>query len=479
MNKTDEIINPQIDDQSWWLSEALAYRSSDTPTCEPLKSEIDVDVVIVGGGFTGLWTALALKQRQPALKVALIEAKICGAGASGKNGGLVGGYWGSLPSVAARLGADVALDIAHAGTKAQNALREYARDAHTELWWREAGSVMIAASAAQLNTVDEAALAADRLGVPDSARLLDENEVQAICRNTTFGRGIYYPEGATIHPGRLVRELRDNALSLSVRVFENTPMLELKRSAPNYIKTPCGAVIAKEVVLATNTELTRLREVSPYVTLFSSYAGMSASAPDAIRQSGWTGDQSLTDARMFVHYFRKTPDDRILMGSGSGPIAFGADTTSPSLYRDKATALRVVQGKGRLLPEFSTVPMERIWGGPIDVASDRLPYFGTIPGTRVHYACGYSGHGVNPTYIGGQCLASLVLGQKDYWATLPFCTRNRPKFPAEPFRFLGGRAIRWGIIAKEDAEDVNEAPWLHARALAALPRVLGLKVGTR
>ena len=479
MNKTDGIRNPQIDDQSWWLSEALAHRSSDTPTCAPLKSEIDVDVAIVGGGFTGLWTALALKQRQPALKVTLIEAKICGAGASGKNGGLVGGYWGALPSVAARLGAGVAVEIAQAGTRAQNALREYARNALSDLWWREAGSVMVAASAAQLNTVEDAALAAEGLGYPDSARLLNEKEVQAICKNTAFSRGIYYPEGATIHPGRLVRELREHALSLGIRVFENTPMLELKRSSPNCIITPSGKVVAKEVVLATNTELTRLKEVSPYVTLFSSYAGMTASAPEAISQSGWAGDQSLTDARMFVHYFRKTPDNRILMGSGSGPIAFGANTKSPSLYTDKGTALRVLHGKGRLLPNFRNVPMESIWGGPIDVASDRLPYFGTIPGTRVHYACGYSGHGVNPTYIGGQCLASLVLKQKDYWANLPFCTRDRPTFPVEPFRFLGGRAIRWGIISKEDAEDTNGAPQVHARALAALPRVLGLKVGTR
>ena len=106
-------------------------------------------------------------------------------------------------------------------------------------------------------------------------------------------------------------------------------------------------------------------------------------------------------------------------------------------------------------------------------------FFRTIPGTRVHYGCGYSGHGVNPTYMGGQCLASLVLGEKDFWASLPLCTREVPRLPPEPFRFLGGRAIRRAVIACEEAEERDETPPLTATAIASLPRFFGLRIGTR
>src|SRR5690606_30144676 len=115
----------------------------------------------------------------------------------------------------------------------------------------------------------------------------------------------------------------------------------------------------------------------------------------------------------------------------------------------------------------------------IEVSSDRLPFFRTYPGTRVHYACGYSGHGVNPSYIGGQCLASLVLGEKDGWSTLPLCNRELPRFPPEPFRYLGGNAVRWGIMTCEEADEDGGAAPVMARLCASLPRLFGMKVGTR
>jgi hypothetical protein len=113
------------------------------------------------------------------------------------------------------------------------------------------------------------------------------------------------------------------------------------------------------------------------------------------------------------------------------------------------------------------------------VSSDRLPFIRTQLGTRVHYACGFSGHGVNPTYIAGQCLASLVLGVRDEWSTLPLCTRRLPSLPPEPFRYIGARAIRWGIINVEEAEENGQKPSPAASVVAALPKALGLRIGTR
>jgi glycine/D-amino acid oxidase-like deaminating enzyme len=167
------------------------------------------------------------------------------------------------------------------------------------------------------------------------------------------------------------------------------------------------------------------------------------------------------------------------MGSGSGPIAFNGHTDDSRLREDKASAGRAEQGLRRLLPMFRDVPVARAWGGQIDVSADRLPFFKTIPGTRVHFGCGYSGHGVNPTYIGGQCLASLVLDENDMWSNLPLCRRDLPMLPPEPFRTWGGRAVRRAIIACEEAEEQNRRPPLLASAMASLPKLFGLRIGTR
>ena len=167
------------------------------------------------------------------------------------------------------------------------------------------------------------------------------------------------------------------------------------------------------------------------------------------------------------------------MGSGSGPISYGGNTTEPYLREDEASAARAERGLRRLLPGLKDVPIAKAWGGPIDVSADRLPFFKTLPGTRVHYASGYSGHGVNPTYIGGQCLATLVLSEKDVWSSLPLCTREVPRLPPEPLRVIGGRMIRRAIIACEEAEEQNRQAPPIAAATAALPRLFGLRIGTR
>lgn len=465
-------------DPSWWFTDALKAEGG-APPSSSLKGDITVDVAIVGGGFTGLWTALALRERAPGLSVALIEASLCGSGASGKNGGKAHGYWASLGGMEASLGADAALAVARAGTRAQDAIRRFATAPGRDVWWREAGNVRVSASPAQDTKVAATLATARRLGVPDTARELSPQEVEAYCKSPAFRGGIYLPEGANVHPARLVRALRQAAIEAGVTIYENTPLTGLDTGSPNRLRAPGGQIIAREVVLATNTGLASRREIKPYISVFSSYALMSEPVPDKLQEIGWTGEEGLADMRMFVHYFRKTIDGRVLMGSGSGPISYNGNAVDPSLTEDAASAARAERGLRRLLPGLGNVAVAKIWGGGIDVSSDRLPFFRTLPGTRVHYGCGYSGHGVNPTYIGGQSLASLVLSEQDEWANLPFCRRQLPALPPEPFRVVGGRFVRWGIIGCEEAEERGEAPSAVVRAAAAIPKLFGLRIGTR
>jgi glycine/D-amino acid oxidase-like deaminating enzyme len=166
------------------------------------------------------------------------------------------------------------------------------------------------------------------------------------------------------------------------------------------------------------------------------------------------------------------------MGSGSGPIGFGG-RVDERFSRDLPTAQRAEAGLRRLLPGLADARVERAWGGPIDVSADHLPFFATKPGTRLHYGAGYSGHGVGPSWLGGQILASLALGADDEWTRLPLATRRVPSLPPEPLRRIGGGLVRHSIMRCEAAEERGETPPLYARAGAAIPRLLRMELGTR
>jgi hypothetical protein len=133
----------------------------------------------------------------------------------------------------------------------------------------------------------------------------------------------------------------------------------------------------------------------------------------------------------------------------------------------------------RLLPGLAGARVERAWGGPIDVSADHLPFFGTVRGKRIHFGLGYSGHGVGPSWLGGQILASLALGRDDEWTALPLATRRVPSLPPEPLKRLGGGVVRSAIMACEAADEDGKRAPLPARLAAALPRVLRMQIGTR
>jgi glycine/D-amino acid oxidase-like deaminating enzyme len=237
-------------------------------------------------------------------------------------------------------------------------------------------------------------------------------------------------------------------------------------------------VRAKDIVVATNAAAAGWQPLRRQLTVFGSYVVLTEPVPELLERINWTGGEAVIDGRMFLHYFRTTNDGRVLMGSGSGPIGFGGKIDD-RFWRDGPTVARAELGLRRLLPDFVDVEITHAWGGPIDVSSDHLPFFGTVPGTRIHYGAGYSGHGVGPTWLAGQTLARLVLGVDDELTRLPFVTRKVPKLPPEPIKRLGGGLVRASILACEEAEEAGRTPSLPARAGATLPRLLGLRIGTR
>ena len=453
----------------WWLEEA--GREDPAP---PLDGDTQADVAIVGGGYTGLWTALALTEREPSLDVVLLEAEECGLGPSGRNGGFLHGYWSHLPRLRERFGAEGALGVARAADAILPGVRAFCETHGIDAWLREGGLLRISAAPAQDGSVERQVAAARERGVPGEAVPLSREELAERIRSPAFRKGVFVRDCATVQPARLVRGLRRVA-SGRVRLHERSRVTKIEDGR---VETGAGSVRAKDVVVATNAAAAGWKPLRHRLTVFGSYVVLTEPVPELLERIGWTGGEAVIDGRMFLHYFRTTPDGRVLMGSGSGPIGFGG-RLDRRFTHDEPTVARAERGLRRLLPDLADVKVTHAWGGPIDVSSDHLPFFGTVPGTRTHYAAGYSGHGVGPSWLAGQVLARLVLGVDDELTRLPLVTRRVPRLPPEPLRRVGGGLVRAAILACEEAEEQSRRPPLAARAGAALPRLLGLRIGTR
>ena len=450
----------------WWLEEAPP-----DPEAPPLAGDLDADVAIVGAGYTGLWTALEVRRRDPSLRVVVLEAERAGFGPSGRNGGFCHGLWASLRWLRTSFGDEGALATAAASSGVYDAVRALGED----VWVREGGMLKVATTEAQEVALDRAVRTAAELGVPEEAVALSREEVAERCRSPVFRRGVWFRDGITVQPARLVRAVRRAALAAGATLHEGTRVMRIDDGV---LRTEHGVVCAPEIVVATNAWVCGWPPVRGRVTPFGSYVVLTEPVPQLIEEIGWTGGEAIVDARMFIHYFRTTHDGRVLMGTGSGPIGRGGRIDA-RFFTDAASIARAEQGLRRLLPGLAGAKVEHAWGGPIDVSSDHLPFFGTVPRTRIHYGVGYSGNGVGPSWLGGQILASLVLRTDDEWSRLPLARMGPKRLPPEPLRTPGGALVRRAVLAAEEADEAGRRANPAARAVAALPRVLGLRIGTR
>jgi glycine/D-amino acid oxidase-like deaminating enzyme len=461
-------VNPTVvpgGEAAWWLRDA-----DDGERSPALDRDLDVDVAIVGGGFTGLWTALALRALPEPPRVALLEAEFCGWGPSGRNGGFCHGYWSYLPTLRDLFGDEAALRLCAAGDEIIPGIRTFLAERGEDAWLHEDGLLEVSTAPSQDPDIDGQVAAARAVGRPEEAELRESPGI-----SPRFRRGVFFRDGATVHPARLVRALRRAALADGVELYEGT---RAQLRGDGTITANGRAVRATNVVVATNAAATEWRPVRGRLTAFGSYVVLTEPVPDLLREIGWTDGLGIYDARMFLHYFRTTNDGRVLMGSGSGPIGFGA-RIDERFTHDAPTAGRAEEGLRRLLPALADVKVEAAWGGPIDVSADHVPFIGTVPSTRIHYALGYSGHGVGPSWLAGRVLASLATGADDDWTRLPLVGRKVSRVPREPVRRIGGGLIRAAILSLEEAEEHGRRGSPMAKAVAGIPRLLGMKLGTR
>jgi glycine/D-amino acid oxidase-like deaminating enzyme len=448
----------------WWLEEAgeIAPRP-------PLAGDTRADVVVVGGGYLGLWTAWQLRQLEPDLDVLVLEAALCGHGPSGRNGGFCETLWGDAPTLRQKAGDASALAVCRASEEAVRGIGAWCEVNGVDAWFREAPMLQVATTESQLGTRSATVAAAAALGAPDEVVALSADEVRTRCNSPLFLGGELYRLNATVHPARLALGLRAKLLDLGVRIHERTEVTSLDRGSS--VSTRTGRVEAGSAVLAVNTAAAGFPGYRLSLAVASSHIVLTEPIPDVLEELGWTGGEAIVDSRTLVHYTRTTRDGRIVFGWGGGTMGLGG-RRADRLELDPDVVATTRASLTRFFPQTAGREVKHAWGGPIDVSPTHLPIFGSRG--RVHHGFGFTGNGVGPSYLGGEILARLALDRRDERTQLAIVEPGRKLFPPEPLRYAGGSLIRRALVAKDTAEDEGREPSLPTRFVASLPRRLGL-----
>jgi glycine/D-amino acid oxidase-like deaminating enzyme len=449
----------------WWLAEA-----GPAAPAPPLRGDERADVVIVGGGYAGLWTAWQLLQR--GASVALLEAHVCGHGPSGRNGGFAETLWTNLPDLVERFGPERALAAARASEESVAAIGAWCEAQGVDAWFRRRGFLLVSAAEAQDAVLDRLLESARTTGATDRLLDLDREATRARCASPVFRRAVYAPGDATVHPARLALGLRDRVIRAGARVYEHSRVRALRAGADVVAETEGGSVRAGAAVLAVNAAARGVRPLRHRLAVTSSHIVLTEPVPDVLERIGWTGGESITDCRTFVHYFRTTDDDRIVFGWGGGPFAFGA-RLGRRVERDATTIERTEAHLREFFPFLEGRAVTHAWGGPIDVSPSHLPQVGSLGAAPVHYAFGFSGNGVGPSHLAGRILAARATGETPE-VELP--AGDPPPVPPEPFAWAGGMIVRAAFLRKERLEAQGRRPDPLTRAVCAAPKALGIHV---
>ncbi len=428
---------------------------------------------MLGGGYTGMWTAWQLRERAPDCRVVVLEADVCGHGPSGRNGGFCETLWTSMPSLRERFGDERALAACEASSASVRAIGAWCRAQDVDAWYTPKGYVMASTTEQEDATLDTILAATPR----ERVQALDGDAVRARCHSPRFRRGVFVPDDATVQPARLALGLRRRLLERGTAVYEHSRVRALRVNGPAEVVADTGParVRAKAAVLALNAATRGVRPLRSRLSVTSSHIVLTEPVPDVLAQIGWTGGECVTDGRLLVHYFRTTRDGRIAFGWGGGRLAYGARLDGRvEVDADVAAATR--RALVGMFPALEDRTIAHAWGGPIDVSPSHLPQIGSLADGPVHYAFGYTGNGVGPSHLAGRILSGLALGAHDADTDLALVD-PRPAFvPPEPFAWVGGMIVRRALVRAERRLDQGRRPDPLTRAVAAAPRALGMHV---
>lgn len=424
--------------QSFWL-ESIGKR----PPRRPWRGDDKVDVAVVGGGFTGISTALHIKERQPELRVAVLEGNTVAWGASGRNAGFSMTLFGlELGITAFRFGKARAKEADDYMVKAVEYTRKLVRQHDIDCDYEEQGMVTVATNPNQYKRLYKQFELAQKLGLHDT-EWCDGPRVREWVDSPTYLGGWHDPLCALLNPAKLAVGMAAAAEAAGVDIFEYSPVAALHPGPTVTLEigsagAVAGTVRADRVVLATNAFTSAFPQLRRTQAPVHTYIVLTEPLTDKqIEAIGWRKRIGVEDGRNLIHYYRLTPDNRLLMGGHDIAYYYGNRTDGD---HSPAIAERIQDHVRWTFPALADVKFTHHWGGPISVSLDMVPVIGRLGG-NVFYSVGCMGHGVSLTQLNGRTLADLVLDTPSELTDAFFVGRKVVPLPPEPLRFPVIQAI--------------------------------------
>ncbi|MEZ4887079.1 MAG: FAD-dependent oxidoreductase [Chitinophagales bacterium] len=426
------------------FSEISTWLSEPKDLCPSLQSDIRTDVVIVGGGYTGLYTAIGL--REAGINVVVLEQDFVGAGGSGRNSGYVDGLIGKdYPSLLKIYKKERARELCNFAKEGVLKVEDFIKKHKIPCDYEPNGNIMAAVHPKQIKKLKTVVAAGEGLGLDFT--FLSQEEMEERGMPQAFIAGLFDPVGGFLNPGLLVSHLRRIALEKGVQLYEKTAVLELRDSSPVVARCKGGTVTADQAVLATNVYTHALgwkkRLMSPVC------AGMFETEPLSDEQmaaiGGWEGREGIYTAHEQLENYRLTANNSLIVGGKHIKIPFGNHLTNTYIPE----VFTAIEGMFReRFPELVGLKVKTFWGGWIGIAMDFMPDLGKVgKHQNIHYGLGFSGHGIPHTCLMGELLTEQIQGKEHPLAKV--LKRRVLPVPPEPFKWLGTKAIS-GILSGID-----------------------------
>ena len=431
----------------FWLDDVARPEALD-----PLTGRARTALLVVGAGFTGLWTAILAKQRDPLREVLVLDAGPVAGQASGRNGGFV---HASLTHGAANGRAHFPEDmplLTRLGDENLIAIRAFVEDRGIACDWRDAGELEVAFAAHQAQAM--------RAGDDPRLTWLTPEALQERIALTGAHGATYEREVSLVHPARLAWGLRDAALTAGVRIHEHTQALALRTDGGTvHVDTPHGAIEADRVVLATNAFPSLLPAVRRRIVPVYDYVLVTEPLSDAQwRDVGWRGFEGIKGAGNRFHYARRTPDGRILWG-GYDAVYHANNGIGPDFEHDVASYRRLADHFLRVFPQLEGIRFTHAWGGAIDTCTRFTPFWTSACAGRVVAVAGFTGLGVGSSRFAADVALDRVDGVRSAAGSTRMARSTPVPFPPEPARSAVIGLTQWAL-ARQDRRSGQRNAWL-------------------
>tara|TARA_B100000965_G_scaffold363663_1_gene346631 strand:- start:446 stop:1855 length:1410 start_codon:yes stop_codon:yes gene_type:complete len=457
--------------QSYWFREAL--NDEGEIKINQLNINETSDICIVGGGYTGLWTALKIKEKSPALKIIIIEKDLCGSGASGRNGGCMIPLSSKFPAMKKIVGTKDAIKMVKASEDALYKIKDFCELHNLDAQIRINGIVYSATNNKHRGGFDNLISELKENNI-NSWKKLSKEKIQNLTGSKRNIDGYFSPIGGSLQPALLVRGLKKIAEKKGIKIFEHSKMLSYKNEKKIIVKSTNGSVKCKKLVVAINAWTPSFFNfLSNSVILVSSDMIISEPISSELEKLNLNNGLVVLDSNLFTHYYRSTIDGRIMFGKGGNTFSLN-NKVIKSFDGPSSIENFLKKSLINFFPSLLHKKITQSWNGPSERTKTGFPFFGHHPKNKnIIYGFGYSGNGILPTFVGGEILSDMVLEQENDWTESNFCKGPIKLFPPEPFRWIGAMIIRNAVRRKENAEQNELNPNWIDKQLAKLATSVG------